>query len=450
MRVLSEQPESPAPANYALAASIKRKARELGFDLVGIASPEPSKYRDYFHRWLQEGRSGTMDYLGRRFEEKTDPGNYFPGVQSIICVGLNYFAKLKDETPATNAGKIARYALGDDYHELIKPRLHALADWLKAIAPSASSRCAVDTAPVMEKELATRAAIGWQGKNTCIINESIGSWIFLGEILTTLPLPADNPATDRCGTCRRCIDACPTQAITEPYQLDASRCISYLTIEHRGEIAGELAEKIAPWVYGCDICQDVCPWNREPPETNEEGLRPRFPAGTVDLAELNNWTPDDYRAAEQERDEAREAADIATQCWFNYGPDIGPVAFSEPKNFYRQDAKATKNSRTRPLPFPREFLVFGRFDHLGCALTSSSRFTGHMALAAFVVPSTLRHCYGPGAIDRSGEIILPGCLRQLARIHGLIALFRLSLTHICCFMALGLSFHIPDNDLVLP
>jgi len=294
--IISGQPDSPAPTDYALAAAIKRKARELGFDLVGIASPEPSKYRDYFHRWLQEGGAGTMEYLARRIEEKTDPETYFPGVQSIICVGLNYFAKLEEKTIGPNSGKIARYALGDDYHHLIKPRLHALADWLKGIAPSASSRCAVDTAPVMEKELAARAGIGWQGKNTCIINESIGSWIFLGEILTTLALPANNPATARCGTCRRCIDACPTQAITAPYQLDASRCISYLTIEHRAEIDNELADKIAPWVYGCDVCQDVCPWNRESPETSEIALTPRFSDGTVDLAELKNWTPGDYRA----------------------------------------------------------------------------------------------------------------------------------------------------------
>jgi epoxyqueuosine reductase len=297
-----DQPQS-APSPYALAAQIKRKARDLGFDLVGIASPEPSRYRDYFHRWLHEGQHGDMAWLANRVHEKTAPEKYFPGVQSIICVALNYYTRLEEEPTRSETastppikGKIARYALGDDYHELIKPRLHALADWLKQIAPTAETRACVDTAPVMEKELAARAGIGWQGKNTCAINESIGSWLFLGEIFTTLPLPPDNPATDRCGSCRRCIDACPTQAITAPYQLNATKCISYLTIEHRTEISPDLANKISPWLYGCDICQEVCPWNRQPPEATDAALRPRFPSGAVNLSEIKNWTPEDYRA----------------------------------------------------------------------------------------------------------------------------------------------------------
>jgi epoxyqueuosine reductase len=199
------------------------------------------------------------------------------------------------ERGKTKSGRIARYALADDYHEIIKPRLHDLADWLKTIAPDAQTRCAVDTAPVMEKELAARAGVGWLGKNTCIINESVGSWLLLGEVLTTLDLPPDSPAIDRCGTCRRCLDACPTQAITAPYQLDATRCISYLTIEHRGEIADELAPKVGDWIYGCDICQDVCPWNRRAIGTLEPALQPRFESGTLDLRELDSWTADDYQ-----------------------------------------------------------------------------------------------------------------------------------------------------------
>ena len=146
----------------------------------------------------------------------------------------------------------------------------------------------------MEKELAARAGIGWLGKNTCIINEEIGSWVFLGEIITTLPLPADEPAVDRCGTCTRCIEACPTQAITGPYQLDASRCISYLTIEHRTPL--ESAGELAGWLYGCDICQDVCPWNKRTPESMEPGFRPRFPTGTIDLRQLLTWNDEEYRA----------------------------------------------------------------------------------------------------------------------------------------------------------
>src|SRR5204862_3948839 len=191
-------------------------------------------------------------------------------------------------------GKIARDALGEDYHELIKKRLHVLADRIRQLAPEAQTRAAVDTAPVMEKELAARAGIGWLGKNTCIINEEIGSWVFLAEIITTLPLPADEPAMDRCGSCSRCIEACPTQAITEPYRLDASRCISYLTIEHRTPL--ESAGELAGWLYGCDICQDVCPWNKRAPESAEEGFRPRFASGTIDLRELLGWNDEEYRA----------------------------------------------------------------------------------------------------------------------------------------------------------
>lgn len=194
-------------------------------------------------------------------------------------------------------GKIARYAWGEDYHEVIKSRLHQLADWIKERAPDAQTRCAVDTAPVMEKELAARAGIGWQGKNTCIINEKIGSWVLLGEILTTLELPPDSPAIDRCGTCRRCIDACPTGAITGPYQLDARKCISYLTIEHREPLAEVDQPKIGEWLFGCDICQDVCPWNSDAPITGDPAFAPRILGGGIDLESLLKWSPADYAGA---------------------------------------------------------------------------------------------------------------------------------------------------------
>jgi len=276
-----------------IAAAIKRRARELGFDLVGIAPATSSGYRQYLRQWLDSGQAGEMSYLAERFEQRTDPAVYLPGAESVISVGLNYFVPL-ERAPAGH-GRIARYALGQDYHELIKGRLHGLADWIRQIAPETKTRCSVDTAPVMEKELAARAGIGWLGKSTCIINEEIGSWILLGEVLTTLALPADEPATDRCGSCRRCIDACPTQAITEPYQLDARRCISYLTIEHRGQIDKELIAKSGDWMYGCDICQDVCPWNRDPPAAADAALKPRWPSGTLDPEQVLGWTQEDYR-----------------------------------------------------------------------------------------------------------------------------------------------------------
>ena len=288
----------PTQDVHQFAARVKQRARELGFDLVGICDASPSKYREYFRQWLDDGQAGTMEYLSRRFDERTDPATYFPGANSVICVAMNYHVPL--ETPPTEEnvgprGKIARYALGDDYHEHIKTRLHELADWIRSLAPDAQTRCGVDTAPIAEKELAARAGIGWMGKNTCVINENIGSWLLLGEVMTTLQLPADEPAVDRCGTCRRCIDACPTSAITAPYQLDARKCISYLTIEHRGEIEPELAGQIGEWLYGCDICQDVCPWNSKALVAGDPALAPRFASGTADLRQWLSWTDEDYR-----------------------------------------------------------------------------------------------------------------------------------------------------------
>jgi epoxyqueuosine reductase len=211
---------------------------------------------------------------------------------------MNYYVPTQPLADDPNAapGKIARYALGDDYHELIKTRLRALADWIRQTVPDCQTRACVDTAPVLEKDLAARAGIGWMGKNTCIIHPQLGSWLLLGEIVTTLPLPPDEPMEDHCGSCTRCVDACPTQAITAPYQLDARRCISYLTIEHRGAISAELQPAMGDWLYGCDICQDVCPFNRKAPSAPDPAWKPRFPTGTLDAHEVLGWTDAEYRA----------------------------------------------------------------------------------------------------------------------------------------------------------
>jgi epoxyqueuosine reductase len=296
----NNHPVIPAPAildSHQLAALVKQRARQLGFDLVGIAPADPSRYRDYLRDWLETGQAGTMSWLTKRFDERVNPSVYVPEAKSVICVAINYHVTLDalPETERPHHGKIARYALGDDYHEHMKSRLHQLADWIREQSPDAITRACVDTAPVMEKEMAARAGIGWQGKNTCVINEEIGSWLLLGEIVTTLDLPHDQPAIDRCGTCTRCIDACPTGAITGEYQLDARKCISYLTIEHRDDIPSDLAPKIGEWLYGCDICQDVCPWNKRAPDATAPELRPRFKTGTLNLRDILNWTEDDYR-----------------------------------------------------------------------------------------------------------------------------------------------------------
>jgi epoxyqueuosine reductase len=286
---------APGQDVHQLTAEIKSFARRLGFDLVGIASASPSNYRDYFRHWLATGQAGEMDYLSRRFDERTDPAAYLPGARSVICVAMNYYTPLAEPPANGSNGRVARYALGEDYHETIKDKLHELADWIRHRAPGVQTRCGVDTAPIMEKELAARAGVGWVGKNTCLINPEIGSWLLLGEVITTIDLPVDQPGVDHCGTCRRCLDACPTGAITAPYQLDARRCISYLTIEHRGEIDANLKAQISDWLYGCDICQDVCPHNSSAVSTLMPALQPRFTSGTLDAADVANWDEAAYR-----------------------------------------------------------------------------------------------------------------------------------------------------------
>jgi epoxyqueuosine reductase len=285
---------------HQLAAAVKQRAKGLGFDLVGIAPAEASKYREYFRAWLDDGKAGVMDYLARRVDERCDLATFLPGARAVVCVAMNYHTRLDPVPPEDRQhhARIARYALGDDYHEIIKHRLYDLADWIRDEAPGTETRCGVDTAPIMEKELAARAGVGWVGKNTCVINEHAGSWLLLGEVITTLDLPLDEPAVDRCGTCRRCIDACPTGAITAPYQLDARRCISYLTIElHDQPIPPEFHQPMGEWLYGCDICQDVCPWNHKAPHATDPALTPRFPTGTIDLRQLLAWRRDEYNAA---------------------------------------------------------------------------------------------------------------------------------------------------------
>ena len=280
-----------------LRQAINQKALELGFDKVGIATAAPSQQAEHFKAWLAAGMQGDMAWLANRVEERADVIAYVPGAKSVICCAISYNVKLPDDARPT-AGKIAKYALGEDYHKHLKKKLHALSDWLREREPGCETRACVDTAPVLEREWHARAGVGWQGKNTCTIDTKLGSFLLLGEIITTLDLPPDAPAVDRCGTCTRCIDACPTDAIT-PYRVDATRCISYWTIEHRGEIPPELSSKFGDWMFGCDICQDVCPWNRKAPVATHPDVlpKPQFAAGTLDAAEVADWSPEQYQDA---------------------------------------------------------------------------------------------------------------------------------------------------------
>jgi len=240
-------------------------ARELGFDSCRIAACSPPTHAEEFGEWLDKGAHGEMTYMARGDEKRRDPNQILPDAKSIIVLALNYFHSEPEwrlagaEKPGLR-GRIARYAWGDDYHDVIEAKLRKIDNFLSEFG--GTQKCYVDTGPILERDHAASAGIGWHGKSTMLINEKLGTWFFLAEILTTLELPTDAPARERCGTCERCIKACPTGAITAPHKLDARRCISYLTIELKSSIPIELRALIGDRIFGCDDCLDACPWNR--------------------------------------------------------------------------------------------------------------------------------------------------------------------------------------------
>lgn len=274
---------------------VKSKALELGFTKVGIAKAEPlTAEAEHLREWLHRGYNASMDWMFRNVEKRVDPRAIVPGAKSVICVALNYY------TPAQHSnkpgvGKISRYAWGDDYHDILTGKLKQLWGWLQQEFPGMEGRYYVDTGPVMDKVWAQRAGIGWIAKHTNVITQDFGSWVFLGELITTLELDADQPATDHCGTCTLCIEACPTNAIVEEYVVDSNKCLSYLTIEHKGEIEGEIRHQFENWIYGCDICQDVCPWNHKfSTETDEEKFEPRDWNVAPDLEDWIDMTQEGF------------------------------------------------------------------------------------------------------------------------------------------------------------
>ncbi|HET7874198.1 MAG TPA: tRNA epoxyqueuosine(34) reductase QueG [Methylomirabilota bacterium] len=256
-----------------LTGSVKALALELGFDLVTIGPADPPEHGAAFRRWVEAGNAGTMAYLERRLEERLDPRRVLPGARAVVTAALNYY---QGEAGEPSWSPVARYARGRDYHDVVVPRLELIAAHLSEAA-GAGSRAYVDTGPVLERDLAARAGLGWVGKNTMLLHPALGSWFFIGVVLTTAELDFDEPLPDRCGSCRACLDACPTGAFPEPYVLDARRCISYLTIEHRGEIDPALHAGMGEWQFGCDLCQSVCPWNRKAPVTREPAFHPLTP-----------------------------------------------------------------------------------------------------------------------------------------------------------------------------
>jgi epoxyqueuosine reductase len=263
------------------AAAIKARAADLGFVACGITDLAPSAHGEALDRWLARGHGGNMRYIHRQAKKRKDPRRIAREARTAVVVLDNYY----DPAGETPAPKVARYARGADYHRVTVERLEQLAAHLRILG-AGWTRTFADAGPVPERELARRAGLGWIGKNTMLIRPGLGSWFFIGSVLTDLALPADQPLdTDRCGSCRRCLDACPTDAFVEPLVLDATRCISYLTIEHKGQIPPDLAPRFEGWGFGCDICNEVCPWNeRFAIPTSIEAFRPRpgGPAGHPD------------------------------------------------------------------------------------------------------------------------------------------------------------------------
>jgi len=282
-----------------LAATIKAWGGELGFQAVGIADVDLGPAEERLLEWLAAGRHGELDYMARHGAKRARPAELVPGTVRVITARMDYLPEAVDSWQVMDDGErafVSRYALGRDYHKVLRGRLQQLADRVAAEVGAFGYRVFTDSAPVMEVELARKAGLGWRGKHTLLLSRDAGSFFFLGEIYTDLPLPPDAPVSEHCGACAKCIDVCPTGAIVAPYQLDARRCISYLTIELKGAIPVALRPLIGNRVYGCDDCQLVCPWNRYAHVSSEPDFRVRNGLDCADLVALFAWTERDFQA----------------------------------------------------------------------------------------------------------------------------------------------------------
>lgn len=281
-----------------LAAQIKTWGQELGFQQLGITDTNLSQAETHLGNWLANNFHGSMDYMQRHGHKRSRPALLHPGTQRVISVRMDYLPEPENQMNQSLEkpllAYISRYALGRDYHKLMRSRLQKLADRIHAEIGDFGYRAFVDSAPVLEKALAEKAGLGWIGKHSNLINRKAGSWFFLGEIYTDLPLPVDKPGTEHCGDCRACLDICPTHAIVAPYQVDARRCISYLTIELHGSIPEELRPLLGNRIYGCDDCQLICPWNRFAKLTAEKDFNPRHRLNTQELLDVFAWGEQEF------------------------------------------------------------------------------------------------------------------------------------------------------------
>ena len=278
-----------------LTRHIKAEARALGFDLVGVARAERVSEADRLAEWLSRGRHGTMGWMERWSDKRVDPRQLVEGCRSIVSLGLLYH-RPSERAPQPQGTEVATYAWGEDYHRVLKDKLYALLARGRALDPDFDGRAFTDSGPVMERYWAERAGLGWRGKNTLLLNKRLGSFLFLGELLVRAELEPDAAGVDHCGTCTRCIDACPTDAIVEPYALDARRCISYWTIEHREALSPSEEEAVGEWLFGCDVCQDVCPWNRDASATREPRFDPREDSWPADMDGLLTMDEEEFAA----------------------------------------------------------------------------------------------------------------------------------------------------------
>jgi len=320
-----------APHDYSeLASSIQQWGRELGFQQLGITGIELPEDEARLMTWLEQGRHGAMEYMERHGRRRARPHELVPGTLRVISARMDYLPTQAQDPDRilqdAELGYVSRYALGRDYHKVLRRRLARLAEKIQAHSASQSHRVFVDSGPVLEKAFARNAGLGWIGKHTNLINRRAGSYFFLGEILTDLPLPVDTPEAEHCGTCRACIDVCPTQAIVAPFQLDATRCISYLTIELRSSIPEQFRKALGNRIYGCDDCQLVCPWNKFARFTSEVDFIPRHALDGAKLVELFAWTEQEFL----DRTEGSAIRRIGYECWIrNIAVALGNAPTSE-------------------------------------------------------------------------------------------------------------------------
>ena len=339
----------------ALAQRLKAWGAELGFQKIGIAEPDLSAAEPRLLEWLSKGWHGEMEYMARHGALRARPGELRPGTLRVISCRMNYAADVAEGiSPDGDRAYIARYARGRDYHKVLRDRLQKLCDRIAAAAGPFGYRAFTDSAPVMEVELAARAGLGWRGKHTLLLSRDAGSWFFLGEIYCDLPLPADVAEDDHCGSCRRCIDVCPTQAIRGPYQLDARRCISYLTIELHGAIPVELRRLLGNRIYGCDDCQLVCPWNKFARAAAHPDFKARHGLDAARLAQLFAWTEAEFLA----RTEGSAIRRIGYQRWLrNIAVALGNAP-STPANLAALAAR-----RGDPSELVREHVTWALGEH---------------------------------------------------------------------------------------